>query len=75
MSPALVLAYRLYLLLQDTPVSSVGEDFQDLGKLMLGGFVAAVGVALVLTFVRFRLRDRKRERSAFMSISTTREDE
>lgn len=54
--------------------SAIGEDFNDLGKLMLGGFVAAVAVALALTFVRFRLRDKKQETSQFISISAPRDD-
>lgn len=55
--------------------SALGEDFNDLGKLMLGGFVAAVGVALALTFLRFRLRDKKPETSQFISISSPRDED
>jgi len=71
MWPALVLAYHSLSVMSD---SALSEDFDDLGKLMLGGFAAAVGVALAFTFVRFRLRNKKTNNSQFISIST-RDDE
>jgi putative copper export protein len=46
----------------------VATDFNDLGKLLLGGFALAVAVAVALTFVRLRLRDRKAPTSEFISI-------
>jgi hypothetical protein len=75
MLPALILAQQLYLFLLSTPDTPLGEDFQDLGTLMLAAFVGAVLVALALTFVRFRLRDRKPQTSSFISINTERQDE
>jgi hypothetical protein len=45
-------------------------NFDDLGKLLLGGVVAAIVVAIAFTFVRFRLRDKKPQRSSFISISS-----
>ncbi len=68
--------------LQDTHVlailliqEEIATDFNDLGKLLLGGFVLALVVAIALTFVRLRLRDKKAPTSEFISISSVeRED-
>ena len=53
----------------------VGTDFQDLGTLLLGGVALAIVVALAFTFVRFRLRDKKPQRSSFISIGAQPDDE
>jgi hypothetical protein len=45
-------------------------NFDDLGKLLLGGVVAAIVVAVGFTLVRFRLRDKKPPTSNFISISS-----
>jgi hypothetical protein len=45
-------------------------NFDDLGKLLLGGVVAAIVVAVGFTFVRFRLRDKKPQESGFISINS-----
>ena len=50
-------------------------DFQDLGKLLLGGVVAAIVVAIAFTFVRMKLRDKKPHTSSFISIAADGEDE
>lgn len=44
-------------------------DFKDLGKLMLAGFVLAVGVGIAFTVIRMRLRD-KRPPADFISINS-----
>jgi hypothetical protein len=43
-------------------------DFSELGKLLLGGFVLAVVVAVAYTFIRLRWRD-KNPSSGFVSIN------
>lgn len=48
----------------------IAEDFNDLGKLLLGGFALAVAVAIAFSFVRLRLRDKKAPTSQFISISS-----
>jgi hypothetical protein len=58
----------LFSLLQETTT-----DFNDLGKLLLGGVIAAIAFAIALTFVRLRLRDKKPETSGFISISSVEE--
>jgi hypothetical protein len=49
------------------------SNFDDLGKLLLGGVVAAIVVAVGFTLVRFRLRDKKPQKSNFISISSEKE--
>ena len=48
---------------------NVQSDFDDLGKLMLIGFAAAIVLALAFTFVRLRLRDKNPDQPGFISIS------
>ena len=48
-------------------------DFNDLGKLMLAGFAAAVVLAIGFTFIRLRLREKAPQTSNFISISSTEE--
>lgn len=57
----------LLSLLQET---SVTTDFNDLGKLLLGGVAAAIVVAVALTLIRFKLQDKKPPASNFISISS-----
>lgn len=58
----------LLTLLQETQT-----NFDDMGKLLLGGVAAAIVVAVGFTLVRFRLRDKKPQTSSFISISSDRE--
>ena len=48
-------------------------NFDDLGKLLLGGVGAAIVFAVGFTLVRFRLRDKKPQTSSFISISSEKE--
>jgi hypothetical protein len=56
----------LISLLQETSAT----NFDDLGKLLLGGVAAAIVFAVGFTLVRFRLRDKKPPTSSFISISS-----
>ena len=58
----------LISLLQETQT-----DFNDLGKLLLGGVAAAIVFAVGFTFVRLRLRDKNPQPSNFISISAPQE--
>ena len=49
---------------------SLGE-MGDLGGLMLGGFVLAVGLAVALTFIRMRMRDKRPPEPQFISINSS----
>jgi hypothetical protein len=57
-------------LLQD----SIGSDFSDLGSKLLGGFVAAVVVAVAYTVIKRRLRDKKPP-AAFISVTSCKEED
>ena len=57
----------LLSLLQENPVAS---NFDDLGKLLLGGMAAAVVVAVAFILVRIKLQDKKPPTSNFISISS-----
>ena len=50
------------------------SEMNDLGMLMLGGFVLAVAAAIGLTVIRLKLSDKKPEKQQFVSISS-RDDE
>jgi hypothetical protein len=63
------IVFSLMLLFQE-----VGTDFRDLGKLLLGGVAVAIVVAIGFTFVRLRLRDKRPQRSSFISIGAQPED-
>jgi hypothetical protein len=58
----------LITLLQETTTATT--DFNDLGKLLLGGVAAATVVAVALVLVRFKLQDRKPRTSNFISINS-----
>ena len=55
----------LLLNLQESPTGA----FEDLGKLLLGGTVVAVVLAIGFTLVRLRMRDKRPQTSSFISIS------
>ena len=72
MFSSLIAAYCIlnFLFYEENVVST----FDDLGKLLMGGVLAAIAVAVAFTVVRFRLRDRKPPASSFISISSTDKD-
>ena len=59
--------FPLLLNLQETTTTAA---FDDLGKLLLGGTVAAIVVAIGFTLIRLRMRDKKPQTSNFISISS-----
>lgn len=62
----LFLNFLVLLNFQETATGA----FDDLGKLLLGGVVAAIVLALVFTIIRMRMRDKKPQGSGFISINT-----
>ena len=49
-------------------------DFNDLGKLLIGGVAAAVVLAVGFTLIRLRLREKSPRPSHFISIGSTHKD-
>ncbi|HKR58595.1 MAG TPA: hypothetical protein VJS64_02590 [Pyrinomonadaceae bacterium] len=73
----MIVATLVYAIVLAQAASSDQEalsDMNDLGMLMLGGFVLAVATAIGLTVIRLKLRDKKPEAPKFVSISS-RDDE
>jgi hypothetical protein len=70
MLPSLMfaLAFNSLLAVNLIQESEIASDFNELGKLLLGGFAAAVVVALAFTLVKLRLRERKPPTTDFLSI-------
>jgi hypothetical protein len=56
----------LVLYLQDE-----ATNFNDLGKLLLGGVAAAIVCAVAFTLVRLRIRDKRPATTNFISIGST----
>ena len=54
-------------------LQETNTNFEDLGKLLFGGVVGAIVLAVGFTVVRFRLRDKKPQTSGFISISSDKE--
>jgi hypothetical protein len=71
--PATMLVYFSIALLNF--IQEVQTNFDDLGKLLLGGVSAAIVFAVAFTLVRFRLRDKNPPKSNFISIGASREKE
>jgi len=51
-------------------IQETETNFNDLGKLLLGGVAAAIIFAVGFTFVRLKLRDKNPPASNFISISS-----
>lgn len=61
--------YDLYLFSILFVQEAEAADFDDLGKMLLGGFALAIAVAVLLVFVKLRLRDKNPQKPEFLSIS------
>ena len=53
---------------------SIGSDFNDMGRKLLGGFVLAVVVAIAFTIIKLRLRD-KHPAAKFISVTSCAEED
>jgi hypothetical protein len=70
MLPILISAlYYLYLFSILFVQEAEATDFNDLGKMLLGGFALAIAVAVLFVLVKLRLRDKKPQTAQFLSIS------
>jgi hypothetical protein len=65
--------FQMYQLAVSAMVLVIEEgnetDFKDLGRLMLAGFLLAVGIGIAFTVIRMRLRDKKPP-ADFISINS-----
>ena len=71
---ALISLLAFVSLLQET-TGETTTAFNDLGKLLLGGMIAAIVVAVGFTLVIFKMQDKKPPTSKFISISSPQENE
>ena len=62
------------LLLLNLQEATAGT-FDDLGKLLLGGVLAAIVVAIGFTIIRMRVRDKRPQAPSFISISSVEREE
>jgi len=67
--PTALALYYLSLLSISLLEDNTSSDFDGLGKKLLGGFVLAVVVAVVYTFIKLRLRE-KNPPAQFISINS-----
>jgi hypothetical protein len=47
-------------------------NFDDLGKLLLGGLLSAIGVAIVVVFFKMKTQDKEGASNDFISINPSR---
>ncbi len=64
-----VLLYRLGLLSMLFLQEADATDFNDLGKLLLGGVVVAIAVAIGFTLLRMKFQSKNPSPPSFISIS------
>ncbi len=69
-----ILAYHFGLFLITLLQEDISSDFSDLGRMLLGGFVLAIVLAITIALVKLRSRD-KNPPTQFISIYPSREDE
>lgn len=62
------------MLLLMTLLQETATDFNDLGKLMLGGLAVAIVIAVAFTMIRFKLRARKPAGASVISITAAKND-
>ena len=74
MMTAASLIHVVFVLENSAPDSEAFSEMNDLGTIMLGGFVLAVVAAIALTIVRLKIREKKPEGARFISINS-RDDE
>lgn len=68
-----MVVYNFVLLISLLQETQTQTNFDDLGKLLLGGVAAAIVFAVGFTFVRLRLREKSPQTSDFISISSPQE--
>jgi FtsH-binding integral membrane protein len=72
--PIVFVLYQLSVIAISLLQNETSSDFNDLGKKLIQGFVAAVVVAVAFTFIKLRLRER-RPPEQFISIKPEKSQE
>lgn len=57
--PTTFALYQLSVFAINVFEEDTASDFQDLGKWLLGGFAAAIVIAIALTLIKLRLREKR----------------
>lgn len=65
-----IFLFQLAVIIISLIEESTASDFNDLGKQLIGGFVAAVIIAVAFTFFKLRLRE-KHPPAPFISITSS----
>jgi high-affinity Fe2+/Pb2+ permease len=68
--PTVIALYLLSIVLIDLIEGNSSSDFNDLGRQLIGGFVAAVIIAVAFAFIKLRMRD-KNPPAPFISITAS----
>jgi hypothetical protein len=57
------------VLLMAQAAEAEAGNFDDLGKLLLGGLLSAIGLAIVVVFLKMKTQDKEGASNDFISIS------
>jgi hypothetical protein len=57
------------VLLMAQAAEAVAGSFDDLGKILLGGLLSAIGLAIIVVFVRMKTQDKAGASNDFVSIN------
>lgn len=71
---AALLVYILNIFEVFVSDADVLEDMNDLGTLMLGGFILALIGAIAITIIRLRIREKRPQSPQFISINSREDD-
>jgi hypothetical protein len=71
--PTTFALYQIFWLALTFLQIDTDNDFADLGRKLIGGFVAAVVFAIAFTLIRLRIQDKK-PRPKFVSITQADDD-
>jgi high-affinity Fe2+/Pb2+ permease len=70
--PTVIALYQLCVILIDLLQDNTSSDFNDLGRQLIGGFVAAVIIAVAFAFIKLRMRE-KNPPTPFISITASKD--
>ena len=68
--PTVIAFYQLCIVVIDLLEDNTSSDFNDLGRQLIGGFVAAVIIAVAFAFIKLRMRE-KNPPAPFISITAS----